>query len=214
MIPIRIIYAMPLFNLAELIGVWKQTKCGITFVAAQKKKKKVLEEVEDIIKWSDCSGNIQSQIVNINRGCEVYGMINSLMQKMRETDSYYRMPFYWELINVWKAMLVAYDVLDESEIRIKEDEYDMSCPEDGAWVLEMANSIRAHWDRTVSLHQAHYEAVMKMIREEEKKQKEEDLSVEEQILRAEERNREFVNDKSRKPRLMGADSEKRCTSLS
>ena len=30
MIPIRIIYAMPLFNLAELIGVWKQTKCGIT----------------------------------------------------------------------------------------------------------------------------------------------------------------------------------------
>lgn len=179
------------------------------FVAAQKKKKKVLEEVEDIIKWSDCVGSIQSQIVNINRGCEVYSMINSLMQKMRETDSYYKMPFYWELINVWKAMLVAYDLLDESEIRIKEDEYDMSCPEDGAWVLDMAKHIRNHWDRTVSLHQAHYEAVKKMISEEEKNiEEEEELSVEEQILRAEERNREFVNDKNRKLRLMGGKPEK------
>lgn len=135
-------------------------------------------------------------------------MINSLMQKMRETNIYYKMLFYWELINVWKAMLVAYDLLDESEIRIKEDEYDMSCPEDGAWVLDMAKYIRAHWDRTVSLHQAHYEAVKKMISEEEQNLEEEELSVPEQILRAEERNRKFVNDKNRKLRLMGENPEK------
>lgn len=104
---------------------------------------------------------------------------------------------------------MAYDLLGESEIRIKEDEYDMSCPEDGAWVLDMAKHIRNHWDRTVSLHQAHYEAVKKMISEEEKNiEEEEDLSVEEQILRAEERNREFVNDKNRKLRLMGGNPEK------
>ena len=45
--------------------------------------------------------------------------------------------------------LVAYDLLDVSEIRIKEDEYDMSCTEDGAGVLDMAKSIRAHWDRSI-----------------------------------------------------------------
>ena len=84
----------------------------------------------------------------------------------------------------------------------------MSCPEDGAWVLDMAKNIRNHWDRTVSLYQAHYEAVKKMISEEERNQEEEELSVEEQILKAEERNREFVNDKSRKLRLMGKNSER------
>lgn len=58
--------------------------------------------------------------------------------------------------------IVAYDLLDESEIRTKEDEYDMSCPEDGAWIFNLAEYIREHWDRTVSFHQAHYRAVEKM----------------------------------------------------
>ena len=72
----------------------------------------------------------------------------------------------------------------------------------------MAKYIRAHCERTVSLHQAHYEAVKKMISEEEKNIEEEELSVEEQILRAEERNGEFVNDKNRKLCLMGGNSER------
>ena len=74
--------------------------------------------------------------------------------------------------------------------------------------MEQAKYIRAHWDRTVSLHQAHYEAVKKMISEEEQNLEEEELSVPEQILRAEERNRKFVNDKNRKLRLMGENPEK------
>lgn len=174
------------------------------FVEAQKKKKKVLEDIEDIIKWSDNAGSIQSQIGCINRGCQVYGMITSLMQEMRDTDVHFRMPFFYELNNVWKAMLVAYDLLDESEIGIKEDIYDVSCPDDGTWIFELAKQIKEHWENTKSLYRTHYEEVDKFLAKEMQNEKNENLSVEEQIVRAEERNRQFMRDGVPKARLMGA----------
>ena len=67
-------------------------------------------------------GSIKSQIVSINRGCKVYEITTQLMQAMREQKSIMKMAFFYELMNVWKAMLVGYDLLDETELG-KENEY-------------------------------------------------------------------------------------------
>lgn len=65
---------------------------------------------------SACTGVVDSQVVCINRGCMVYGMINSMMEEMRGMRSYLKMPFFYEFVDVWKAMLLAYGLIDESDI--------------------------------------------------------------------------------------------------
>lgn len=73
----------------------------------------MLNAIENIIEWTKEAGSISSQIVCINRGCCAYGMINEMMEEMKKKDSYLKMPFFYELVNVWKAMLVAYGLMDK-----------------------------------------------------------------------------------------------------
>lgn len=57
------------------------------YIEAQKKKKELISDIEEAIKYTDNAGSIQSQIVCINRGCGVYGMITRLMQEMKNRMS-------------------------------------------------------------------------------------------------------------------------------
>jgi len=67
-----------------------------------------------------------------------------------------------------------------------------------------ADAIFTHWKNTKSLYRTHYEEVDKFLVKEIQKEKNENLSVEEQIVRAEEQNRQFMRDGVPKASLMGA----------
>ena len=82
------------------------------YILARHKKQEMLEAIKNIIKWTENAGSISAQIVCINRGCYVYGMINEMMEEMKKKDAHLKMPFFYELVDVWKAMLVAYGIID------------------------------------------------------------------------------------------------------
>ena len=71
-----------------------------SYIEAQKKKKELISDIEEAIKYTDNAGSIQSQIVCINRGCGVYGMITRLMQEMKKQDVINRMSYFYEILNV------------------------------------------------------------------------------------------------------------------
>ena len=58
------------------------------YALAQRKKEEVLKKAEELIIWTDNAGSILSQIACINRGCDVYSMINSMLEKMRAMKMY------------------------------------------------------------------------------------------------------------------------------
>ena len=133
------------------------------YVLAQQQKKEILEKIDDIIKWTDHAGSIQSQIMCINRGCEVYNMINQMMEKKRGMKSYLKVPFFYELTNIWKAMLVAYDLLDKKEIRDMKKER-VGSGEDGEWILELSDQIKARWEKEVDYQERRQEEIRREIR--------------------------------------------------
>ena len=158
---------------------------------------RTLEKIDDIITWTDNAGSIQSQLICINRGCNVYGMINEMMEKMRGMESYIKMPFFYEMLNVWKAMLMAYGLMDKDEVNYL-DRSDYRCGEDGEWILQLCEQIKSHWDTELAFHEKLHEDM-----EIEKKQRRETRektvpqnvkSMEEMIADAEEENRAFMKE--------------------
>lgn len=159
------------------------------YMLAQKKKQEILEKTEDIIKWSDHAGSISSQIACINRGCNIYGMTNDLMEMMRNMEKMIlKMPFYYELMSVWKAMLLAYGLVEQEEISSGEQS-EAHWGEDTEWIIRLAKQIRKHWD----VERSYHENCETERREERRKEKEntEQLKWKDQIARAEEQNRQF-----------------------
>ena len=163
------------------------------YVLARRKKQETLRKIDDLIKWTDNTDSIESQTMCINRGCRVYGMINALMEEMRGMKSYIRMPFYYELVDVWKAMLMAYGLMEKDE-RSFLDRSDYYCGEDGEWIIQLCDYIKAHWDTELAFHEKHHEDMInEMKRERSLKQEEgkEVKHVKDQILEAEKNNRQF-----------------------
>ena len=110
---------------------------------AKKRKQETIEKIEDIIKWSDSPYRID-QINLTHRNCDIYGMINDLMERLRATENPLKVPFFYELRNVWKAMLLAYGLIDKTELEYRGSRE--SCDEDGEWIIELSNILRQHWD--------------------------------------------------------------------
>ena len=166
------------------------------YVLAQKKKQEMLENIDDIIKWTSNAGSIESQMVCINRGCSVYALINEMMEEMRGMQSYMRMPFFYEMMNVWKAMMIAYGLKEKEDVTFL-DRSGYYCGEDGEWILELSKMIEKHWDQEREFHQKNHEKNMeeaKRRREERKNNPPIVKSIEEQIADAEEQNREFMKE--------------------
>ena len=132
---------------------------------AKKKKQETIEKIEDIIKWSDSPYRVD-QINLTRRNCEIYGMINDLMEHLRKTNNRLKVPFFYELKNVWKAMLLAYGLLDTSELEYRESKE--RCGEDGEWIIELADILKNHWSEE-SVYQLEREIKRKEKRELDRK---------------------------------------------
>ena len=160
------------------------------YVDMQKRKKKLLREIEKSINYTENAGSIQSQICCINRGCNVYGMLTMIMQEMKEQQVISRMPYFYEIINVLKGMLVAYDLLEEDVIKENIEINKEFHNEDGQWILELAGILKSRWSKICEQQ----EALDKQYKSNKKSQQTEHVKpIEEQILDAENSNRELKN---------------------
>ena len=143
----------------------------------------MLDRVESIIRWTNHAGGIQSQMACINRGCEVYGMLSDLMEHMKTHDSLLRMPFYYEVVSVLKAMLIAYGLMESDSVKDlygEEGHYGS----DVEWIRKMASDIRTHWEKEHSYFD-------QFLHRPKTKIKVESPSIAEQIKEAEEENRQI-----------------------
>lgn len=161
------------------------------YIEAQKKKKELIGDIEEAIKYTDNAGSIQSQIVCINRGCDVYGMITRLMQEMKKQDVINRMSYFYEILNVLEAMMVAYGLIDKNVIEENIELNKEFHNEDGEWILELADMLERRWDEKVSQQKKRDAEFRNQQKAEAGQPAEQELSVEEQIAQAEEHNREF-----------------------
>lgn len=160
------------------------------YILANHKKQEMLEVIKNIIEWTENAGSISAQIVCINRGCYVYGMINEMMEEMKKKDVHLKMPFFYELVDVWKAMLVAYGIMDKEEIS-DFDRRNVYCGEDGEWILELSEQIKAHWDAEYAYCKKYHQDRQNKSRVKETGTKE-TKSFEEQIADIENDRKEFI----------------------
>lgn len=167
------------------------------YILARHKKQEMLNAIENIIEWTKDAGSISSQIVCINRGCCVYGMINEMMEEMKKKDSYLKMPFFNELVNVWKAMLVAYGLMDKEEIS-ESDRKRTYCGEDGEWILNLSEQIKAHWDTEYAYYEKYHQDMQSELKakggEMQENKIQETKSLEEQITDIENDRKEFIGE--------------------
>lgn len=189
-------------NLRDLkitfLGDEKELTIDEQYVLAQQKKKDLIEGIEDILKWSDTLEGIQDKICCINRGCEAYEFTTKLMQEMREQRIVMKMLFYSELINIWKSMLLAYDLIDVSEIGVKKDILDDEksvYDEDGEWITELSENMRSHWKEKYNI----VDEMDKEFRKEKESQRalkatESPKSVEKLIKDAEDQHKRFLRE--------------------
>lgn len=159
------------------------------YVDMQKQKKNLLKEIEKAIIYSENAGGIQSQIVCMKRGCEVYGVLTLLMQEMKKQQMTNRMPYYYEIINVLKGTLVAFDLLQEKEIKENIEINKELQGEDGEWILELSGIIKERW-RQIKERQEKLEKDAKGNIKVEKN--EPAKPIDKQIFEAENLNREFM----------------------
>ena len=160
------------------------------YILAKHKKQELLEVIKNIIEWTENAGSISAQIVCINRGCYVYGMINEMMEEMKKKDVHLKMPFFYELVDVWKAMLVAYGIMDKEEIS-DFDRRNVYCGEDVEWILELSEQIKAHWDAEYAYCKKYHQDRQNKSRVKETGTKE-TKSLEEQIADIENDRKEFI----------------------
>ncbi len=197
----------------EKIGVCflgeQETSIDELYATAVKEKQKALARVENIF---DDVGiepvSMMDQMMSFNRGSTVYNMISDLMEMRRGFKSYMKVPFFFELISVWKAMHLAYGLINEEQITYL-DRTDYYCGEDGEWIIQLAEQLKEHWEKEREFHETHHQQVKMVRREEREKEKvtpkpERVLTVEEQIAEAEEEYLELIkkiaeNEPGRKP---------------
>ena len=109
---------------------------------------------------------------------------------MKKKDDHLKMPFFYELVDVWKAMLVAYGIMDKEEIS-DFDRRTAYCGEDGEWILELSEQIKAHWDAEYAYYKKYHQDVQNELKAKEIGTKE-TKSLEEQIADIENDRKEFI----------------------
>lgn len=169
------------------------------YAKAQRRKQAALDHIDDIIKWTKHAGTMEGQTMCINRGCRVYEMINQLMEAVRGNAyrGHMRMPFFYEMVNVWKAMLLAFDLIEKEELSYL-DKTEYYCGEDGAWIEELAEYIKAHWKREEQFHEEHHREVKRTMAESrmnrQKQTETQDKSADVQIAEAEARYKQWLQE--------------------
>lgn len=109
------------------------------YILSRNRCKETLERTEKII-FGDTTG-IQDQMLYINRGCYIYNMINSLMEKMDASSPLHKMPFFYEISAILEAMFQAYGITEHSSETMRSD---LAVRMDTAWISELADLIKEH----------------------------------------------------------------------
>ena len=165
------------------------------YVAAQKKKQAILDKADEIIRYYDKGGSIHSQLININRGCTIYGGINDLMDEMPQKAVIHRMAYFHEINNVISALLLAYGLKSKEDIIQENLPYKDSPLYDGTdWIFSLSEQLQKRWqgisDELTNID-ANFKAQRKTQLESEKLTPPAIPTVAEQIQDFEDKNREF-----------------------
>lgn len=190
----------------ELNTLWETPICFLPdeelslderYNLSQKRKKELLEEIENLIQWTDNAGSLESQMTCINRGCNVFGIVADFMKYMKKQDRHIKMPFFYSLIDVLRAMQLSYDMIDKSSLTYKNPDEEWYCGEDGEWIFYLSKEIKNHWDDIYQFHQKQHEKVWAdrgKLREDVKKSRDimESQGVEKTIQQVEKQHKEFI----------------------
>lgn len=115
------------------------------YVATQKRRQTTLEKSDEIIRYYDKGGDIQSQIACLNRGCNIYDSVNTLMDKILVQKATHRMAYYLEIYHVLEALLLAHDLETQTDILQKNHIYSGTIYDGSDYILALARQFRAHW---------------------------------------------------------------------
>lgn len=119
-------------------------------------------------KETDC---LLTKISHLDRGCDVYEITSKLFKKMKKEKAFLKIPYFCELMNVWKAMLLAYELLDEKSL--SEEKVEEHWGEDVDFILHLSDEIKNHWEKEKTWHENYHKEVRKHIQEKQiKNQKE------------------------------------------
>lgn len=151
------------------------------YVQAQKMRKDTLEAVEDIINWTNNAGSVQSQISCINRGCQVYGLITDMMQKMREQPSNIKMHFFFEMVAILNAMAIAYGIKDDEELIANIYKYKSEEMENPEWISELAKLFKGHWTERYESEMGRHRKVLQDIKSKRQEKEKTDANVEKKL---------------------------------
>lgn len=131
------------------------------YILAKKRKQETLTEIKKNMECKSESDCLMSKISHLNRGCDIYGITSKLLQKMREQKAFLKIPFLFELMNVWKAMLLAYGVMDEKPLIVQNSMKHHG--EDNVFLLHRADEIRTHWEEEKSWQEEYHKQVKETI---------------------------------------------------
>ena len=115
------------------------------YLLAKKRKQQTIQEIEEQIedkKETDC---LLTKISHLHRGCDVYEITSKLFKKMKKEKAFLKIPYFCELMNVWKAMLLAYELLDEKSL--SEEKVEEHWGEDVDFILHLSDEIKNHWEK-------------------------------------------------------------------
>lgn len=141
------------------------------YLLAKKRKQQTIQEIEEQIedkKETDC---LLTKISHLHRGCDVYEITSKLFKKMKKEKAFLKIPYFCELMNVWKAMLLAYELLDEKSL--SEEKVEEHWGEDVDFILHLSDEIKNHWEKEKTWHENYHKEVRKRIQEKQVKNQKE-----------------------------------------
>lgn len=116
---------------------------------AKKRKQDTLKRIDDLIEETETSHLFDKSHL-LNRNCCAYDVINDLISFSRTMDGKLRVGFASDVLGIWKAMLIAYGLRDESII-IRSDTPELPL-EDEEWILKLSEMFKEHWDEKHSVY--------------------------------------------------------------
>lgn len=78
-----------------------------------------------------------------------------------------KIPYFCELMNVWKAMLLAYELLNEKSL--SEEKVEEHWGEDIDFIFHLSDEIKNHWEKEKTWHENYHKEVRKRIQEKQVK---------------------------------------------